>query len=406
MNILLIGNGFDIAHGLPTKYTDFLNWVKAFEAKRSNVVSKVEEEYDQYFYELICGKDKSLLIELTDLLKENIWVEYFLSSETYNKENWVDFEHEISKMIKSLDIDMSNGMLERKELAELVNELSNIFLSDKFYNCMLSNRSTTAILGNGKVETVTFGSIIEILHNDLNKLIRALEIYLSDYITKIDCEFLSEDIHALSIDKVLSFNYTDTYERLYAGIATPEYDYIHGKAVLENNMVTNNMVLGIDEYLDERKRNEEIDFIAFKKYYQRIHKQTGCKYKEWVDEINQDRVDEEGTDYRTRCTAIPYDEFINNHNLYIYGHSLDVTDKDILRDLILNDNVYTTIFYHEKIDENGVSDNGRHDLGKKIANLVKVIHQDELIKRTSGSTKTIEFKLQTKVQIERDTEVR
>lgn len=28
MNILLIGNGFDLAHGLPTKYTDFLEYVK------------------------------------------------------------------------------------------------------------------------------------------------------------------------------------------------------------------------------------------------------------------------------------------------------------------------------------------------------------------------------------------
>lgn len=68
------------------------------------------------------------------------------------------------------------------------------------------------------------------------------------------------------------------------------------------------------------------------------------------------------------------------HNLYIFGHSLDVTDKDILRDLILNDNVHTTIYYHDK-----------DTMGQQIANLVKVIGQDELIKRTGGSTKTIEF---------------
>jgi hypothetical protein len=24
--IILIGNGFDLAHGLPTRYTDFINW--------------------------------------------------------------------------------------------------------------------------------------------------------------------------------------------------------------------------------------------------------------------------------------------------------------------------------------------------------------------------------------------
>lgn len=28
MNILLIGNGFDLAHELPTKYTDFLEFIK------------------------------------------------------------------------------------------------------------------------------------------------------------------------------------------------------------------------------------------------------------------------------------------------------------------------------------------------------------------------------------------
>lgn len=28
MNIIIIGNGFDLAHQLPTKYTDFLNFMK------------------------------------------------------------------------------------------------------------------------------------------------------------------------------------------------------------------------------------------------------------------------------------------------------------------------------------------------------------------------------------------
>ena len=71
------------------------------------------------------------------------------------------------------------------------------------------------------------------------------------------------------------------------------------------------------------------------------------------------------------------------HHLYIFGHSLDITDKDILRDLILNKNVYTTIYYLNK-----------DVMGQQIANLVKVLGQDELIERTGGNTKTIEFKLQ------------
>lgn len=77
---------------------------------------------------------------------------------------------------------------------------------------------------------------------------------------------------------------------------------------------------------------------------------------------------------------MPNDATYKIHNLYIFGHSLDITDKDILKSLILNDNVQTKIFYHNEEAH-----------AKQIANLVKVIGQDELIKRTGGSTKTIKF---------------
>lgn len=62
--------------------------------------------------------------------------------------------------------------------------------------------------------------------------------------------------------------------------------------------------------------------------------------------------------------------------------------------MILNHNVYTTVYYHKTYFDNGKDNNGGNDLASKIANLVKVIGQDELIRRTWGSTKTIEFKLQ------------
>lgn len=161
------------------------------------------------------------------------------------------------------------------------------------------------------------------------------------------------------------------------------------------------MVLGIDEYLLDDRKDKETDFIAFKKYYQRIYKGTGCKYKEWVDQIREDYLyflqrNERADRKKNRSAINEWHEYIDEiegsairnekckiHNLYIFGHSLDVTDKDVLRDLILNDNVQTTIFYHSK-----------DELGRKIANLVKVIGQDELIRRTGGSTKTIEFKEQ------------
>ena len=211
----------------------------------------------------------------------------------------------------------------------------------------------------------------------------------------------SPNIDELEIDFVLSFNYTHIFSTIYdmserskREVEDP-FDYIHGEAVLNNTIETDTMVLGIDEYLSKKKRNKEIEFIAFKKYYQRIHKGTGCKYKNWLDVIERGKkeiLERLNTEYSAR---IPFNSYGDKkHYIYIFGHSLDITDKDILSELILNDNVYTTIYYHKTYDDNGKDDNGRKDLGSKIANLVKVIGQDELIRRTGGSTKTIEFKLQ------------
>ena len=219
---------------------------------------------------------------------------------------------------------------------------------------------------------------------DLDRLIRCLEIYLSDYINNYSIETILPDIEQLPyLDKVLSFNYIDTYERLYNNHSFLEFDYIHGKADINKTVDTNNMVLGIDEYLKGEGRNENIEFIEFKKFYQRIHKETGSLYRRWIDDIRSNKkitemvvlYDEDGKPTKATRKQVEF------HKLFIFGHSLDITDKDVLRDLILNDNVQTTIFYMDK-----------KDYGRKIMNLVKIITQYELIKRTGGATKKITFK--------------
>ena len=230
---------------------------------------------------------------------------------------------------------------------------------------------------------------IEFLGHEPDKLIRILEIYIDEFIGKIEVEKRSQDVLDINADYVFSFNYSNTHQRLYAVKEKIEYDYVHGKADVNNVIASNNMVLGIEEYLEDSRKNEDIRFIAFKKFYQRIHKQTGCEYKRWIEKIAKDEKKKKSWLVDNKDHSRDY-----RHNLYIFGHSLDVSDRDILREFILHDNVDTTVFYHERIDENGVSDNGRTELGHKIANLVKVIGQEELIKRTGGSTKTINFKLQ------------
>lgn len=380
MNILVIGNGFDLAHELSTGYIDFLKWTVGQYyffcclKKQKAQITKSIEDISLKIPENVEGTDISYHVyhqeEIWNCINNNFWIEYFLpiyeDRKKNGKDGWIDFESEISKVIQSLDDDTNLSISTHFSLEDKIQRITNEFLNQEYIDWFAKR---------------TYKELRDLLLDDLNKLIRALEVYLTEYVQKIDIKVTSPDIkdivkqintdtHTALPAKVISFNYTNTFEKLYDKGKSIEYDYIHGKADISNTIESNNMVLGIDEYLSDDRKNKDVEFIAFKKFYQRIFKGTGCKYKEWVEEIRKSK-------------GLFKNSNGERHNLYIFGHSLDVTDKDILRDLILNDNVHTTIYYHNK-----------DAMGQQIANLVKVIGQDELIRRTGGSTKMIKFKQQ------------
>ncbi len=439
MNILVIGNGFDLAHGLPTKYGDFLEFCERArriftfheDTSLSDYKSKNIDNWDMNDYIknalLDAFKNRNCnpnsvrvsnkaLEELYTHIRQNAWLEYFLKCRSFVGENWIDFESEISRVIQALDA-ARQIMEKEKDINKLSANQTKIII--KIVEGMIRDNgrcwNVKEVLGNKD----NLNKLIGVLESDLNRLIRAFEIYLCEFVEKVYIQKKSPNIDELEVDFILSFNYTHIFSTIYEISEKSKregedpFDYIHGEAVINNTIGTDTMVLGIDEYLSKKKRNKEIEFIAFKKYYQRIHKGTGCKYKDWVNQIKNEYYEsmetineyiekrkiakqEENTPkvYKWNMKIREIEEEKIRHNLYIFGHSLDITDKDILRDLILNDNVYTTIYYHKTYDDNGKDDNGRIDLGSKIANLVKIIGQDELIRRTGGSTKTIEFRLQ------------
>lgn len=386
MNILMIGNGFDLEHDLPTQYVDFLKFVEKFSftyrwVKNMPIeLCTIDDEYLKLIFER--PEYRNRVDALHIFTENNIWINHFncaYKEHLVNRENWVDFESEISDVIQSMDellkyyINIDKGGNENKTL-------------ESFYRNKLQN------IGNFFSTESIMQKILELLI-DLDKLIGALEIYIWDYIGSKRIQYYNPDIAQICPDKVLSFNYSDTYKILYAyNQKNIDYSYIHGKAEnnisffvdgaeadkeeidlrIQKNADLNNMVLGIDEYLEEERRSRETDFIAFKKYYQRIYKRNGNEYKKWIEQINQN------------VEAGRKEENI----LYIFGHSLDETDGDVLREFITHKHIRTVVYYRNK-----------RQLGQQIANLVKILKSDTMIEMVYGNQPRITFQEQSKREL-------
>lgn len=380
MNILMIGNGFDLEHDLPTSYPEFLKFVvkfhKAYKAANDTPkrIGDIEDEYLKQIFENHWHEERVNALQF--FTNNNLWIDYFqkvYQIHLADKENWIDFECEIGEVIKALD----NLIKYYDNVEEGHNE--NEKIRDSYVRVLVK------IIDKNDLNPKKIKKNIPKLLQDLNKLIGALEIYIWDYVGSMKFKYYNPDIEKIHPSRVISFNYSDTYRNLYAynqkGI---EYSFIHGFAQdnisgffgisdisdgqaeshAQISIEKNNMVLGIDEYLSKDERSKEIDFIAFKKYYQRIYKKTGNEYKKWLKQIDEN------------IEAGRKEENV----LYIFGHSLDETDGDILREFITHDNLKTVIFYKNK-----------KQMGQQIANLVKVLESDEVIKRVYGNNPTIVF---------------
>lgn len=407
MNILLLGNGFDLLHNLPTRYSNFLDFInvidkyKNYGSKMMNLdiwlngeAKNINKEIVNILKNYLESSEYSLIDRFFHLVDENIWIEYFFDNKNNIGNDWVDFETEISIIVRIIEESLNHDYFTGKVFLDLKKV-------KKF--CKETRRNSANLLKLFKDlkepdEEKTY-SFIESLNKDLEELIIALEIYLYHFVNKMVSEKKVKEkdfVKVLHVDKVISFNYTDTYKNLYDNCCCAEYNYIHGKANEYNSENKSNIVLGIEEYFDDEQKNKCLEFVKFKKYYQRIQKNTDSKYYDWINEVRKEQ-----TEYYNKvslkekirlCIWILKEKFkdieynlplpqVNKeqHNLYIIGHSLDINDKDILRDLILNDNVTTTIFYY------------KDSYDKTICNLIKTIGLEETSKRTKGNNQTILF---------------
>ncbi len=354
MNILVLGNGFDLAHGLKTSYKNFLDAVEITADLMENekeIRTEIWIGYDKTkIPQSLCSKLENIVEKrsyATEVLKrfyehmrENFWFKYFRDK---SEGTWIDFERDIKEVCLSIENSIWNKGTIRK-----LNEKINIDHDFGSYAKYLNN----------KEEVDDFSKLINLLDKDLKNVMISLDIYINIFINKEECDRISPDVISLDIDKVISFNYSMTYQNFYDISPNIECDYIHGKSGRWGTYEQGNLVLGYDE-TNEKIGEDVISILApFKKYYQRVLIGTDRKYVKWVKEIKDDKD--------------------SQHFIYFFGHSMDITDKDIIKALILNSNVKTRIYFYSKQDKIG-----------KLKNLLSILGYEDFIEYTKNGS--VEF---------------
>lgn len=407
--VLIVGNGFDLAHELPTKYIDFLefcrrveavwsfgggdnetqrrtsfqrNWIDKWNTKESIKEYMIHAFQKRKWTGIIPDRIKledEILSEIHTLIDNNIWYSYLYhiyEVRNIKGENWIDFESEICYIIQQIDENSDNLDENLSEIFKGLQDRKNVRINlfVKYFNKRVEESDSEP----DKINVRTFRKIA---YEELEKITRALELYLGKFIDVIQIDKHIPEIDKIKPDYVISFNYTNTYERVYNNATV---FHIHGNCDVERPADKNNMVLGIDEYWKGDDRDVHTNFTIFKKFAQRIQKHTGIENYKYMKEINtffeknKERWQGNGDIITTHPIGISY--------VYIFGHSLDVTDKDILSGIVGADSTSVTVYCYDK----GIE-------GELIANTIKLIGEEQMLEKANHVPPKLDFVIQEKV---------
>lgn len=304
MSLLVIGNGFDLAIGWPTKYADFLNFIKLFrfaynteDYQKARIpkdcigdfnnrmdrypikdekekLEKLKPFWDRFSNALKLGEANQVFRDFHFCIYNNCWIRYFeyrYDEQLIAGENWIDLEAEIKEVIKVLEDDAIE--IVRREMFSYEKSVSIKEIITKIQNMKKENKKT---------ELPT--KLISHLREEFDKFVMALGIYIDFFVRNLIEEYAAQkDIYELlkikddKIDHVLSFNYRNNYNEKYNGVKQDVNNtcYVHGMVDYEHEIhklaknekgkdydsenikkliEKNKMIIGFDEYRDDDKK--------------------------------------------------------------------------------------------------------------------------------------------------------
>lgn len=286
MKILMIGNGFDLEHELPTKYTQFLEFVTRFKYAylSANSVPKrlydIKDDYLKTIFENPEYEDR--VVALHTFTENNVWINYFqkvYKKHLANKENWIDFESEISSMIQTMD-----GLIKYYEgiaMGDSKNENLEKNYKSKLYN----------IIAPGGLKEETIKEYIPKLLCDLNKLIGALEIF-GHSLDVTDGDVLREFINHENLKTVIFYRNKEQLGQQIANLVK----ILKSDTVIEKVYGNNPTII-----FRQQSKREEIEGSAFEimsdtMQLENIYRLSHFEAKSLIEKIKS-KIDQEDLIY-------------------------------------------------------------------------------------------------------------
>jgi len=313
--LVIIGNGFDLAHGMKTRYSDFVLWYlnKSYlnrvkinsnqgELFENNLVTISENNYygspvdfnsiDEFFENI---KSPRYTVVYYHYFFENI-IHLFVN-------NWVDIELEYYKQIKWIYGSVVGSVTGQISVAQK-NDLK------KLNECF--------DLIKKELEEYLSTIIVEKCEDDLPYKIRGI---FDNWSINNQIEMSGENIY------FLNFNYTNTivnYKHLF-GFSKSKINYIHGKLNEKSNPII--FVYG-DETDKSYEKIEDLNENEFTRQFKSFSYLTTSNYQDLFKYLGKEEFE-----------------------VHIMGHSCGLSDRVLFNHIFEHDNFKRVQLYYYQFGE-------------------------------------------------------
>lgn len=341
--LIIIGNGFDIAHGLKTKYSDFIDWLLCTSYNRYEKEDRFYEDDGICFGHKGAGTsyhitDKNSITGATvhELIKRHDG--YFrikssflsqLISRVHDDKKWVDIE------------------------------------SMYFIRLLQSFQGYNYSYPHHEPQNESVLKKIRGLHRELDYLTSKIGEYLEIVNAEISQDSLMQEPRA-NISKVLApdrdvktmylnFNYTDTLIKRSYGYEN-EVNYIHGRLGFKDNPI----VFGYgDESTEEIQR---LEHLGVNEYLRKLKSFAYLKTP----------------NYKNLLSFIDADQF----EAYIIGHSCGITDRALLKEIFEHKNCESIrVYFYQRSDGSNSFEETTLEISRHFSN--KQLMRRKLVNKDS-----------------------